>query len=131
MITLGLTPPAREDRSTNNYTSDRLNALFTTAAVGPVALATATASIETAIVWARALSLATVTPQTNRTRRTPGVLAADRSRAGSMGSIVFARSMRLRPAAYAQVVRGTNDPASWEYLLTRSGHVHHAPAPTR
>ena len=129
MISLNLTPPPRESRETSRtYTSDRLAALFTTAAAGPVALATATASIETASsLWARALSLATVTPQTNRTRAiTPGVLELIARELGRCGSIVFdlevdGGGLVLRPAAYAQVVRGTNDPASWEYLLTMNG----------
>ena len=54
------------------------------------------------------------------------VLRAIARELGRCGSIVFdlevdGGGLVLRPAAYAQVVRGTNDPASWEYLLTMNG----------
>ena len=126
MITLGLTPPPREYRdTTRSYKSDRIAQLSAASTSGPAAIATATAAIETAAgVWGRALSLATVSPQTPRTRAiTPALLELAGRALARRGQVVFdlevdaGGDLVLLPCASAAVLMGTADPRTWIYSL--------------
>ena len=128
MITLGLTPPAREDRAPDTdrtYTTDRLGAITASYASGPAAVATATAAVEIAAgVWGRALSLAIVTPQTARTRAiSPAVLELAGRSLARRGQVVFdlevdaGGDLVLLPCAASNVLIGSPDPATWIYSL--------------
>ena len=127
MITLGLTPPPREDRAADTdrtYTTDRVGALMASSA-GPGAVATAVAAVEIAAgLWSRALALATVTPQTARTRAiTPAILELAGRSLARRGQVVFdlevdaGGALALIPCAAATVLLGSPDPASWIYSL--------------
>ena len=128
MISLNLTPPPREYRAADTdrtYTSDRLGALTASYASGPAAVATATAAVEIAAgVWSRALALATVTPQTDRTRAiTPAVLELAGRTLARRGQVVFdleidaGGNLALLPCASSSVLIGSPDPRTWIYQL--------------
>ena len=128
MITLGLTPPPREDRAADTdrtYTTDRVGALMASYASGPGAVATAVAAVEIAAgLWSRALALATVTPQNARTRAiTPAILELAGRSLARRGQVVFdlevdaGGALALIPCAAATVLLGSPDPASWIYSL--------------
>ena len=128
MIALNLTPPPREHRAADTartYTSDRLAAISASYASGPAAIATATAAVEIAAgVWGRALSLATVDPQTPRTRGiTPAMLELTGRALARRGQVVFdlevgaGGDLVLLPCASACVLIGTADPRTWIYSL--------------
>ena len=116
MITLDLTPPPREDRAADTdrtYTTDRVGALMASSA-GPGAVATAVAAVEIAAgLWSRALALATVTPQTARTRAiTPAILELAGRSLARRGQVVFdlevdaGGALALIPCAAATVLLG-------------------------
>ena len=128
MISLGLTPPPREDRAADTdrtYTTDRVGALMASYASGPGAVATAVAAVEIAAgLWSRALALATVTPQTARTRAiTPAILELAGRSLARRGQVVFdlevdaGGALALIPCAAATVLLGSPDPASWIYSV--------------
>ena len=126
MISLNLTPPPREYRdTTRTYTSDRLASISAAYGSGPAAIATATACIETcAGIWGRALSLAIVSPQTERTKAiTPGVLELAGRALARRGELVFdlevdaGGALVLLPCAASNVLIGSPDPATWIYAL--------------
>ena len=127
MITLGLTPPAREDRAatTRTYTTDQIGALTAATTAGPAAIATATAAVEIAAgIWGRALSLAIVSPQTARTRAiTPSLLELAGRALARRGQVVFDLEIGVRgelaliPCAASNVLIGSPDPATWIYSL--------------
>ena len=126
MITLGLTPPAREDRAatTRTYTTDQIGALTAATTAGPAAIATATAAVEIAAgIWGRALSLAIVSPQTARTRAiTPSLLELAGRALARRGQVVFDLEIGVRgelaliPCAASNVLIGSPDPASLDLL---------------
>ena len=92
---------------------------------GPGAVATAVAAVEIAAgLWSRALALATVTPQTARTRAiTPAILELAGRSLARRGQVVFdlevdaGGALALIPCAAATVLLGSPDPASWIYSL--------------
>ena len=111
MITLGLTPPPREDRAADTdrtYTTDRVGALMASYASGPGAVATAVAAVEIAAgLWSRALALATVTPQNARTRAiTPAILELAGRSLARRGQVVFDLEVRRGRRAGPDSVRG-------------------------
>ena len=109
MISLNLTPPreyrAAEDRT---YTRDRVGALTASYASGTAAVATAVAAVEIAAgVWSRALALATVTPQTDRTRAiTPAILELAGRTLARRGQVVFDLEVDAGGALALIAVRG-------------------------
>ena len=130
MISLNLTPPPREFRdTTRTYTTDRVAQLSAASTSGPAAIATATAAIETAAgVWGRALALATVSPQTPRTRAiTPSLLELTGRALARRGQVVFdlevdaGGDLAMLPCAASSVLIGTADPRTWIYTLQLYG----------
>lgn len=125
MITFAPWRPAPETRS---YTSAVVNAVEAAAAGTGGGVVAATAAVEvSAGAWARALSLATVEPQTRRTAPlTPSLLAMVGRALCRSGQIVFdlevtgGRLMML-PASAAHVTTGSGDRRSWAYTVTVDG----------
>ena len=95
MITLGPDPSPRARIARPTRTAPirpiAVGALMASSASGPGAVATAVAAVEIAAgLWSRALALATVTPQTARTRAiTPAILELAGRSLARRGQVVF------------------------------------------
>ena len=116
-----------EVRQASGYTTSIVDALEA-AAVGGGAVSAATAAVETAAgLWGRCLSMATVTPQTVRTRAlTPSTLeivGRELARRGEMLFVPQVRGGRLRllPAALTYTVVGEAEPETWAWNVTLFG----------
>ncbi len=125
MISFAPWRPAPETRS---YTSAVVNAVESAAAGTGAGVAAATAAVEVASsTWARALSLATVEPQSRRTRAiTPTLLAMIGRALCRSGEIVFDLSVSpagvtMLPASAAYVTMGSGDRRTWTYVVTVDG----------
>ena len=125
MISFARWRPAPETRS---YTTAVVNAVESAAAGTGGGVAAATAAVEVASsTWARALSLATVEPQTRRTAAiTPSLLAMIGRALCRSGEIVFDLQVTggrlvMLPASAAYVTTGSGDRRTWLYTVTVDG----------
>lgn len=113
---------------TRNYTTAIVNGIESAAGGAGGGVASATAAVECASgFWARALSLATVSPMTRRTSAiTPSLLAMVGRALCRSGEIVFdldvsGGRVTMLPASAAYVVVGNGDRRTWLYSVTVDG----------
>ena len=110
------------------FTSELLRLSYEAAEGSGAAVAAATAAAESCIgLYSRVLSLATVSPKSNRTVAiTPSLLALVGRELAARGEFVAdirvaGGRVRLIPAASSYVMTGDGDPSSWIYNLTTFG----------
>ena len=133
MIELGIARPDRRRRPEvrSGYENAFLGALESAVLTGSDSAAVPTAVVEAAAGWwARGLSLATVTPQTNRTRcLDPATLSFLGRSLARGGEAVFGLGVEggvvvLDAAGYWSVYGRGPRPSGWNYRITWEGPSH-------